>query len=47
MIVYLACLDCEEEQNNLCDYCECAGCYQGKWHTYSLPILLYALVFYK
>jgi hypothetical protein len=37
-------IDCEEEQDNLCDCCECASCYQGKWHTYPLPIFTTALV---
>jgi hypothetical protein len=26
----ISCLDCEEELNYKCDYCECAGCFQGK-----------------
>jgi hypothetical protein len=33
-------LDCEEEQGYYCNCCECASCYQGKWHTCPLPILL-------
>jgi hypothetical protein len=33
-------LDCEEEQGYYYNCCECASCYQGKWHTCPLPILL-------
>jgi hypothetical protein len=38
-------IDCEEEQGYYCDCCECASCYQGKWHTYSLPNLLCISIF--
>jgi hypothetical protein len=33
-------IDCEEEQGYYCNCCECASCYQGKWHTCPSPILL-------
>jgi hypothetical protein len=38
-------IDCEEEQGYYCNCCECASCYQGKWHTCSLPILLCISIF--
>jgi hypothetical protein len=30
ILVKFACIDCEEELNYFCDYCDCAGCCQGK-----------------
>jgi hypothetical protein len=33
LLVFLSCLDCEEEVNYPCECWECAGCCQGKWHT--------------
>jgi hypothetical protein len=38
-------IDCEEEQGYYCNCCECASCYQGKWHTYPSPILLCISIF--
>ena len=41
-------LDCGEDQAYSCDCCACAGCCdQGKWHSCTIFILLYALVFFQ
>jgi len=45
--VSVSCLDCEVEPSYFCDCCECAGCDQGKWHTYSHYFTICISVFYS
>jgi hypothetical protein len=39
----IACLDCEDELNYHCDYCDYASCCQGKWHTYLTTYFYYSI----